>query len=174
MGRSISSSCRAQISHVEFNHELPGFTAFLHRLSRFARVVTFDKRGQGLSDRVSGVPSLEERMDDVRAVMDAIGSQRAILLGLLRGQRHEHIVRGDISRTGLTSHSVRRLRPLRDIPYPTRHSKPPSRRTIAAWGTGQSMKTVIGTPRRKRARNCATGQVRTSGVQSRRLQDAQR
>jgi hypothetical protein len=48
------------ISYVEFHHELPGFTAFLHRLSGFARVVTFDKRGQGLSDRVSGVPSLEE------------------------------------------------------------------------------------------------------------------
>ena len=46
-------------SHVEFHHELPGWTAFLHRLCRFARVVTFDKRGQGLSDRVSGVPSLE-------------------------------------------------------------------------------------------------------------------
>jgi hypothetical protein len=44
-----------QISHVEFNHELPGFTAFVQRLSRFARVVIFDKRGQGLSDRTSGV-----------------------------------------------------------------------------------------------------------------------
>ena len=73
------------ISHVEFDHELPGFTAFLQRLSGFARVVTFDKRGQGLSDRASGVPSLEERMDDVRAVMDAIGSQRAVLLGFSEG-----------------------------------------------------------------------------------------
>ena len=71
-------------SHVEFNHELPGFTAFLRRLSSISRVVTFDKRGQGLSDRVSGMPSLEERMDDVRAVMDAIGSPRAILLGFPR------------------------------------------------------------------------------------------
>src|SRR5918994_2853956 len=67
-----------QISHVEVDHELPGYTAFLKRLSRFARVVTFDKRGQGLSDRTSGVASLEERMDDVRAVMDAIGSHRAV------------------------------------------------------------------------------------------------
>ena len=58
------------ISHVEFLHELPGYTAALRRLSRFARVVTFDKRGQGLSDRMSGAPSLEQRMDDVRAVMD--------------------------------------------------------------------------------------------------------
>src|ERR1044071_9021497 len=74
-----------QFSHVEFNHELPGFTASLQRLSRFARVVSFDKRGQGLSDRVSGVASLEERMDDVRAVMDAIGSQRAVLAGFSEG-----------------------------------------------------------------------------------------
>ena len=55
-------------SHIEFFHETPGYTAFLRRLAEFARVITFDKRGQGLSDRVSA-PSLEERMDDVRAVM---------------------------------------------------------------------------------------------------------
>ena len=53
------------VSHVEFSHELPGYTAFLRRLSTFARVVTFDKRGQGLSDRLSGTPSLEQRIDDV-------------------------------------------------------------------------------------------------------------
>jgi pimeloyl-ACP methyl ester carboxylesterase len=73
------------ISHVEFMHELPGYTAFLRRLSNFARVITFDKRGQGLSDRVSGAPSLEERMDDVRAVMDAADSKRAVLMGFSEG-----------------------------------------------------------------------------------------
>jgi class 3 adenylate cyclase len=73
------------ISHVEFFHETPGYTAFLKRLSEFARVITFDKRGQGLSDRVSGAPSLEERMDDVRAVMDAVGSQRAAVMGFSEG-----------------------------------------------------------------------------------------
>jgi class 3 adenylate cyclase len=71
-------------SHVEFFHETPGYTAFLRRLSQFARVITFDKRGQGLSDRVSA-PSLEERMDDVRAVMDAAGSKRAVLMGFSEG-----------------------------------------------------------------------------------------
>jgi pimeloyl-ACP methyl ester carboxylesterase len=69
------------ISHVEFMHEMPGYTAFLQRLSKFARVTTFDKRGQGLSDKISGAPTLEERMDDVRAVPDAVGAQRAALLG---------------------------------------------------------------------------------------------
>jgi pimeloyl-ACP methyl ester carboxylesterase len=72
-------------SHIEFMHELPGYTAFLRRLSSFARVVTFDKRGQGLSDRMAGAPSLEQRMDDVRAIMDIIGSHRAILLGFSEG-----------------------------------------------------------------------------------------
>jgi class 3 adenylate cyclase len=73
------------VSHVEFAHEIPGVTAFLRRLSSFARFVMFDKRGQGLSDRMSGAPSLEQRMDDVGAVMDAIGSQRAVLLGFSEG-----------------------------------------------------------------------------------------
>jgi pimeloyl-ACP methyl ester carboxylesterase len=72
-------------SHIEFAHELPGFTAFLRRLASFARVVTFDKRGQGMSDRVSGAPSLETRMDDVRAIMDTVGSKRAALIGFSEG-----------------------------------------------------------------------------------------
>src|SRR5258708_26596835 len=74
-----------QISHIEFLHEMPGYTAFLRRLSTFARVVTFDKRGQGLSDRMSDAASFEQRMDDVRAVMDDIGSKRAVLLGFSEG-----------------------------------------------------------------------------------------
>src|SRR4051794_14098462 len=73
------------ISHIEFQHELTGYTAFLRRLSAFARVVTFDKRGQGLSDRIAGAPSLEQRIDDVRAIMDAIGSKRANLFGFSEG-----------------------------------------------------------------------------------------
>jgi class 3 adenylate cyclase len=73
------------VSHVEFSHERPGYTSFLRRLSKFSRVVTFDKRGQGLSDRTSGAPSLEERVDDVRAIMDDIGARRAALLGISEG-----------------------------------------------------------------------------------------
>src|ERR1700679_2407728 len=73
------------VSHVEFVHEFPGYTALLRRLATFARVVTFDKRGQGLSDAISGAPSLEQRVDDVRAIMDEIGSRRAVLFGLSEG-----------------------------------------------------------------------------------------
>lgn len=71
--------------HVEFIHEIPGYTQFVEVLASFARVMTFDKRGSGLSDPVAGAPSLEERMDDVRAVMDAVGSERAVLFGWAEG-----------------------------------------------------------------------------------------
>ena len=73
------------ISHIEYMHELTGFTACMRSLASFARVVTFDKRGQGLSDRMSGAPSLEVRMDDVRTIMDAISSKRAALVGFSEG-----------------------------------------------------------------------------------------
>ena len=73
------------VSHIEFLHELPGYTSFLRRLATFARVTTFDKRGQGLSDRVSDAPPLEQRVDDFRAVMESIGSQRTVLLGFSEG-----------------------------------------------------------------------------------------
>jgi class 3 adenylate cyclase len=73
------------ISCIETFWEEPGFARFLQRLGTFARVMLFDKRGTGLSDRVTSTPTLEERMDDVRAVMDAVGSKRAALLGYSEG-----------------------------------------------------------------------------------------
>jgi pimeloyl-ACP methyl ester carboxylesterase len=73
------------VSCIETFWEEPGFTRFLQRLGGFARVILFDKRGTGLSDRVTDTPMLEERMDDVRAVMDAVGSKRAALLGYSEG-----------------------------------------------------------------------------------------
>ncbi|USG61359.1 adenylate/guanylate cyclase domain-containing protein [Sneathiella marina] len=73
------------ISHVEMLHDFPGFTRFLRHLSGFARVITFDKRGQGLSDAIEGVPSLEERADDMLAVLNACGSKRAAVFGHSEG-----------------------------------------------------------------------------------------
>ena len=73
------------ISCIDAFWEDPGFARFLQRLGSFARVILFDKRGTGLSDRVTDTPTLEERMDDVRAVMDAAGSKRAALLGYSEG-----------------------------------------------------------------------------------------
>ena len=57
----------------------------MERLTRFARVITFDRRGSGLSDPLLGAPTLEEQMDDVLAVLDAVGSERAAMVGTLEG-----------------------------------------------------------------------------------------
>ena len=73
------------VSHIENYWEHPDLARWLLRLGRFARVVMFDKRGTGLSDPVPEVPSLDLRMDDVRAVMDAVGVQCATQLGISEG-----------------------------------------------------------------------------------------
>jgi len=73
------------LSHVEVDWEFPPYAAFLRQLACFARVVIFDKRGTGMSDRFEHVPDLGARLDDVRAVMDASGTERAALLGLSDG-----------------------------------------------------------------------------------------
>jgi pimeloyl-ACP methyl ester carboxylesterase len=75
------------VSNIELMWEEPGLARFLERLASFSRLILFDKRGTGLSDPVpnDGLPTLEERMDDVRAVMDAVGSKRAALLGHSEG-----------------------------------------------------------------------------------------
>ena len=72
-------------SHLEIDWELPAYAHFLERLGRFARLIRFDKRGTGLSDRGIGLPDFETRMDDVRAVMDAAGSESAALFGYSEG-----------------------------------------------------------------------------------------
>jgi len=73
------------ISHIENYWEHPDLARWLLRLAAFTRVIMFDKRGTGLSDPVSEMPSLDLRMDDVRAVMDAAGSESAALLGVSEG-----------------------------------------------------------------------------------------
>jgi pimeloyl-ACP methyl ester carboxylesterase len=65
--------------------EWPALASFYERLASIGRVILFDKRGTGLSDRVLGIATLEERMDDVRAVMDAVGAERAVLVGVSEG-----------------------------------------------------------------------------------------
>src|SRR5438128_517293 len=72
-------------SHVEMAWEEPLYVRLVERFGSFSRVIRFDKRGTGLSDRTRGLPTLEERMDDIRAVMDAVGSKRAALLGASEG-----------------------------------------------------------------------------------------
>ena len=73
------------ISHLDMQWGLPGTQRFFERLASFSRVICFDKRGTGLSDSIAGPAPLEERMDDLRAVMDAAQSKRAAIIGLSEG-----------------------------------------------------------------------------------------
>lgn len=73
------------VSNIEIFWEEPAVERFLTRLASFSRVILFDKRGTGLSDCVAEMPNLETRMDDVRAVLDAVGSERAALFGYSEG-----------------------------------------------------------------------------------------
>ena len=131
------------VSHVEFLHEFPAYTDYLRRLAAFARVITFDKRGQGLSDRVSGVPSLEQRMDDVATLMEAIGSKRAALLGYSEGasmsilfaatypERTSHLILyGGMARFTNTSD------------YELMYSEEAILKSVKYWGTGAFIKSL--------------------------------
>jgi pimeloyl-ACP methyl ester carboxylesterase len=85
--------------HIELFWNDPGYRRFIHALTDFARVITYDKRGTGMSDPIPAAPSLDERMDDVRAVLDAVGSERASLFGISEG--------GNISAVFAASHPER-------------------------------------------------------------------
>ena len=131
------------ISHLEVFYELPNIIANVQRFTRFGRVIAFDKRGQGLSDRVPGVPSLEERMDDVRAVLDAVGSRKTVLLGFSEGcpmsllfsathpDRVSHLVLvGGFMRAGFS--------------VPASQFEATADKVVADWGSGQMMRKVVG------------------------------
>jgi class 3 adenylate cyclase len=73
------------VSHLELQWQNPRWADMLRRLASFTRLITFDKPGTGLSDRLAAIPTLEQRMDDVRAVMDSVGSERAAFFGVSEG-----------------------------------------------------------------------------------------
>jgi class 3 adenylate cyclase len=129
------------VSHVELQWEPSPASGLVEGLARIGRLITFDKRGTGLSDRSLGVGTLEDRMDDVRAVMDAAGVERAALVGISEG--------GPMSILFAASHPARVqslvllasfARPVSGPDYP--HGFPPEvARAYAAgipelWGTG--------------------------------------
>lgn len=70
------------VSHLEYAWEYPGMARFLRRLAGFSRLIVFDKRGTGLSERDVDYPMLEQRVEDLRAVLDAVGSRKAAILGV--------------------------------------------------------------------------------------------
>src|SRR2546427_3752907 len=73
------------ISHLDLNWTIPEVTALIRRLASFSRLIMFDKPGTGLSDPVDHIPTLEERMEDLHAVLDAASSERATLFGISEG-----------------------------------------------------------------------------------------
>jgi len=77
--------CPGFISHLQLQWESPHWGEIYAKIASFCRLIVFDKRGTGLSDRPSGIPTLEERIDDIRAVMDAAQSERAHIFGVSEG-----------------------------------------------------------------------------------------
>src|SRR5438874_185038 len=73
------------VTHLEYGWEEPSLARFYRRLASFSRLIPFDKRGTGLSDQSTNMPTLEQRMDDVRAVMEAGHSERAVVFGMSEG-----------------------------------------------------------------------------------------
>jgi class 3 adenylate cyclase len=136
-------------SHLEIAWELPAYRRYYERIGEFARVILFDKRGLGMSDRVPGATTLEERMDDIRAVMDAIGSERAAVLGESEG--------GPLSILFAAAHPERtvglvlqgaEVRELTDEEWPWGESTPEEfeeyLRTIPeGWGKGRGMPWLV-------------------------------
>src|SRR5215211_874757 len=76
---------QGSLTHLEVYWELPAYRRYCERLAEFTRLILFDKRGMGMSDRVPGATTLEERMDDIRAIMDAVASERAAIMGESEG-----------------------------------------------------------------------------------------
>ena len=73
------------LSNIELYWELPSYARFLERVSSFSRLIVFDRRGSGMSDGIAGATPLEEQIDDVQAVIDAVGSEHPVLTTLLEG-----------------------------------------------------------------------------------------
>jgi pimeloyl-ACP methyl ester carboxylesterase len=131
-------------SNLEMDLESPPYVRLLQRLASFSRLMIFDKRGMGLSDRNVGAPTLEERMDDVRAVMDAVGSERAALIGTSEGAPISVLFAATYpERTVALVLYGALARALSDVDYPHGNEA-----TIAemhrilddGWGTGESLR----------------------------------
>jgi pimeloyl-ACP methyl ester carboxylesterase/tetratricopeptide (TPR) repeat protein len=134
------------VSHLEKDWDEPRHARFLDGLGSSTRLIRFDKRGTGLSDRPPGVPDLETRMDDVRTVMDAAGSERAVLFGYSEGApmavlfaaTYPDRVRGLV----LYGAYAKRLDPDDDYPWaPTREARSAYAEQVEAeWGFESDMK----------------------------------
>jgi pimeloyl-ACP methyl ester carboxylesterase len=138
------------LSHLDFQWTEPTLTTFFRRLAGFSRLIMFDKRGTGLSDPVAGAPSFDERMDDIRAVMDAVGSERAALLGFSEGTAlsalfaasHPERTTGLILYDGFAVGTLVEGAP---VDQEWRETALKVRETIDRWGQGETMKWIAPT-----------------------------
>ena len=101
------------VSHIEYFWTEPRFASFLRRLASFSRVILFHKRGTGLSDRVpvKELPTIEQRMQDLNAVMQAAGSSRAVICGVSEGGCMSAVVPSHVSRADSRPGYGRHIRP---------------------------------------------------------------
>ena len=135
-------------THLDVFWELPTFRRYCERVAEFTRLILFDKRGMGMSDRVPGTTPLDVRMDDIRAVMDAVGSESAALMGESEG--------GPLSMLFAAAHPERtralilqgaEVRERTDADWPWGESTPEEYEEYAAtlserWGNGGAMTVV--------------------------------
>jgi class 3 adenylate cyclase len=130
------------LSNVDAWREEPSFARFFDRLASFARVILFDRRGSGLSDPVIGAPTLEERMDDIRAVMEAAGSEQAAIIGFSEGVPMAALFAGTFPErsTALVLYAgYARTTTSDDYPWAPATGDGRWRRMIRDWGTGRNV-----------------------------------
>ncbi len=138
------------LSNIAYGWEFECWRNYYGTLASFARVLLFDKRGTGISDPVPGAPSIEERMDDVRAVMDAAGSEQAALVGGLDGAAMEVLFAATYpERTAalVLNNPVVRGRWAPDYPWGAR-SEPDTPADVATWRGALEERLAVGFPGR--------------------------
>jgi class 3 adenylate cyclase len=129
-------------SHIEVQMEESSFRRFVNRLGTFSRVILFDKRGTGLSDRVADMPGLDDRMDDFRAVLDAVGSETTALLGTCEGGALSALFAAtypDRTRALVLANSFARATAAEDYPWAESPEEwqEHAASTSENWGSGQ-------------------------------------
>jgi class 3 adenylate cyclase len=134
------------LSNIDYGWEFESWRNFYGTLASFARVLLFDKRGTGVSDPVSGAPTLEERMDDVRAVMDAAGSARAALIGTWDGAAMAALFAATYpERTAalILNAPIVRGRWASDYPWGSRDEPDSAASVAAGWGSPEATEAFI-------------------------------
>lgn len=136
------------MSHVELNWQEPAFAAFLERLAEFSRVIVIDKRGTGCSDRVDTVPDLETRMEDVRAVLDAVGAPKVVLVGESSGAAMSALFAAtypDRTRALVLGNARARARWAPDYPWGMRRQEYAAELELlrGGWDSGEFVRKVV-------------------------------